>query len=497
MRGDASTQEHAQIQIFNMKTQTITRHAAAGVKFFAAALAAAGISTAAFAEGYQINSLSAKQIGMGHTGIAMKLGAESMFFNPAGLAYMDKTMDLSASLSGIMATCTAKENGVKYTTDNNVATPLGVHAAFSIYDNLKAGVSFYTPYGSSINWTDNWPGSVLNQNVNLKVFTLQPTVSWAITPKLSIGAGAMISWGNVDLNKALVTPSTTDKAINALKMLGQLPAETPAFGNTSPASVNLKGSASVAVGLNAGVMYNISRQWTAGVSFRTEMKMKVKAGDAHVRYANAVAEQLLGSSLDLINEANFKAQMPCPWVLGLGVSYKPVDRLTLALDARLTGWKAYKRLDIEFLAEQLAPYNQNIVKKYRNAWCWSLGAQYALTNRFDARLGLMIDTTPVNKDYYNPETPGMTKIEPTVGISFRPIPGLSIDVALMYIAGLGEKGATCEYSDLLGATMIQQLTAAGMPQQTIEQLGFRPTGRFTADYSLHAFTPSIGFSYSF
>lgn len=466
-------------------------------KFIVAALAVASVCGTAKAEGYQINSLSAKQIGMGHTGIALKLGAESMFFNPAGMAYMDKTLDLSGSVTGIMPTCTATVDGVDYTTDNGVSTPIGVHAAFSIYDNLKGGISFYTPYGSSINWTDNWPGAVLNQNVNLKVFTIQPTLAWAITPKFSIGAGAMISWGTVDLNKGLVTSETTDKAIAALKTLGQLPEETPAFGSTTPASVNLNGKADMVVGFNIGAMYNITENLTVGASYRSQMKMKVKAGDAHVKYANALAQGILGESLDLINEANFKAEMPCPWVMGLGVSYKPVDRLTLAFDARLTGWHAYKRLDIEFLAEQLTPYNQNIAKKYKNSWCYSLGGQYAVTDRFDARLGLMIDTSPVNDKYYNPETPGMTKIEPTVGLSFRPIPSLSIDLAFMYVAGLGVDNASCEYTDLLGATMINKLTNAGVPSSVIEGMGFRPTGTFTADYKLHAFIPSIGISYSF
>lgn len=466
-------------------------------KILVSALAAIAVCATANAEGYQINSLSAKQIGMGHTGIALKLGGESMFFNPAGMAYMNKTLDLSGSVTGIMPTCTATVDGVDYETDNGVSTPIGVHAAFSIYDNLKGGIAFYTPYGSAINWTDNWPGAVLNQNVNLKVFTIQPTLAWAITPKFSVGAGAMISWGTVDLNKGLVTAATTDKAIGALKALQMLPAETPTFGTTTPASVNLNGKADMVVGFNIGAMYNIDEQWTVGASYRSQMKMKVKAGDAYVKYANQVAQDILGESLDLINEANFKAEMPCPWVMGLGVSYKPTDRLTLAADARLTGWHAYKQLDIEFLAEQLTSYNQHIPKKYKNSWCYSLGAQYAVTDRFDARLGLMVDTSPVNKNYYNPETPGMTKIEPTVGLSFRPLPELSIDLAFMYVAGLGVDNASCEYNDLLGATMIQKLTAAGLPQQVIDGFGFKPTGTFSADYKLHAFIPSIGISYSF
>lgn len=58
----------------------------------------------AFAEGYQVNTLSARQSGMGHVGTGMKLGAESMHFNPAGMAFMDKTIDISVGVTAIAAT---------------------------------------------------------------------------------------------------------------------------------------------------------------------------------------------------------------------------------------------------------------------------------------------------------------------------------------------------------------------------------------------------------
>lgn len=460
-------------------------------KFISVAFAAfIGIGSA-MAEGYQINTLSAKQLGMGHTGISLPLGGESMFFNPAGMGFLDKTIDISASVTGIQPTCTATVGDKEYETDCQMSTPFNIAAAFSIYPNLKAGISVYTPYGSSIDWTQNWPGAVLTQKVNLKVFTVQPTFAWRPIDKLSIGAGLMVSWGTVDLNKGLVPASTMDMAIGVLKAMGQLPEGTPAFGETTPASVNLNGKSQLAVGVNLGAQYEIDDRWRVGASWRSQMGMKVKAGEASVEYANQIAQGVLGGTLDLLNEANFKAQMPCPWVFGLGVSYKPIDRLIIALDGRLTGWHAYKRLDIEFLAEQLRPYDQHIDKKYSNSWCFSLGGQFAVTDRFDARLGLMLDTTPVNDAYYNPETPGMTKVEPTVGLSFRPVKGLSVDLAFMYIHGCGAKNTSCEYNDLLGAKMLNDYGALA------QQMGFKATQTFRADYKLHAFAPSIGVSYSF
>lgn len=429
------------------------------------------------AEGYQVNTLSAKQNGMGHTGVALKLGSESQIFNPAGLAWLEDALEVSGSLTAIFATATAKlPDGSEYQTDNTAATPVSANVAFSIYDEFKAGISFYTPYGSSINWTDNWPGAVLNQSVTLKTYTLQPTLAWkpSFIKGLSVGAGMMITWGSVDLNKGLVSPSSLDKIIQA----SGLP--LPPFGNTVPASVNLNGTANVAVGANVGIMYDINEQWTVGVNYRSKMTMKVKSGMAKLKYANAVAESVLESQLGVLNQSQFKAEMPCAAVYTFGVSYRPIKPLVISFDAQLTGWNAYRQLDIEFLDSQLEPFNQHIEKNYSNSWTFHLGAEYGLTGRFDLRAGVMVDTSPVNKDYYNPETPGMTKIEPSVGFSFRPLKNFSIDAALLYVAGLGADDRSCPYIDLLAA-------AAGTD----------PAKEFAADYSVHAFIPSIGFSLSF
>lgn len=61
-------------------------------KLFLSLLASVTLSSA-FAEGYQVNVLSTKQTGMGHVGTGMKLGAESMHFNPAGLVYLNGHID--------------------------------------------------------------------------------------------------------------------------------------------------------------------------------------------------------------------------------------------------------------------------------------------------------------------------------------------------------------------------------------------------------------------
>lgn len=449
---------------------------------FVQALFAMTINAAA--EGYQINTLSARQNGMGHTGTALKLGSESMIFNPAGLTSLDKAVEVTGSFTAIFATASATlEDGQKFTTDNTPSTPLSASIGFSIYDNLKAGVAFYTPYGSGINWTDNWPGAVLNQSVSLKTFTFQPTLAWQPFKGLSIGAGLMITWGNVNLNKGLVEPSSFNTLQKALIMTGQLPADSYIdYGPTTiPASINLDGKSNVAFGVNVGVMYDINKQWTVGFNYRSKMSMKVKTGCASLKYANTQSQMILDNIIGLLNQSQFSAEMPCAAIYNFGVSYRPTDKWTVAFDAQLTGWNSYKQLDIEFNDMALTAYNQHIVKNYRNSWTFHLGAEYNLTNRLDLRAGMMIDTTPVNKEYYNPETPGATKIEPSVGLSFKPLPNFSIDASFMYVAGLNANNRSCTYNDII-----------------LSQVHGQPVYQtFEADYNVHSFCPSIGFTLNF
>ncbi len=485
--------------------------------------AMATVALGASAEGYQVNSLSAKQNGMGHTGTALKLGAESMFFNPGALTFMDKTFEVSGSITATASHARATIDGKDYTTDSKISTPLNIAAAFRIYDNLYGGLMFYTPYGSSINWTKNWPAAVLNQSVDLKVYAVQPTMSWRLTPNFSIGAGIVVAWGSVNLNKGLVDAGQLDQLMqlnaagNKLKNLlmgEQLPEQFPVFGNVSPASAHLTGNSQVAVGFNVGAFYDINAKWSVGLTFRSKMDMHVKAGVVEVDYANEFAEQILQAELNNLNSTNFDASMPCPWVLAAGVSFKPIEKLTLAFDAQLNGWKTYKSLDIAF-AEQ-SQFDQHLVKDYKNATTWHLGGQYAVTPRLDLRAGLMVDFTPCNKQHYNPETPGTTRILPGAGLSFRPIKGLSIDFAFNYLTGLKVKGAKGEYDNFLaakydeglatynatlatpvapGVTVGQYLAAQGIEMPQFQPMQKKCT--IIGDYKIHAFIPSIGFSYSF
>ncbi len=483
-------------------------------KVLAAAVAALAALSAA-AEGYQVNSFSARQTGMGHTGVALKLGAESQLFNPAAMAFTDKTLDVSAGMSAIKASAYCKHEGTQWETSNKISTPFNFAASFHVYEELYAGITLYTPYGSSINWGKAWPGATLSESVSLQVFTVQPTLAWRASEKFSIGAGLMISWGNVNLSKGLLTWDMASKlgdiAWQAAALQSQLipgspnpgekPAE-PADKNSPPASVNLSGTSDLALGFSVGLMYNINEKWTLGASLRSEMDMKVKKGDAAVSYdASPFLQNVLRESLDEMSSTNFSASMPCPYVFTVGAAYRPLGNLEIAADVQLNGWASYDYLDIKFAG--LSKFDQKIKKNYRDAMTFHLGAQWGVTRKLDLRAGLMVDLSPCDTDYYNPETPAMTKIEPSIGLTFRPTKRLAIDLAFMYIKGMGVKGATGRidqksFAQAYSAAVDKYnsvVTPLGLP--AYPKADVPETVDFKADYAVHAIVPAIGLSYSF
>ncbi|MGL5561447.1 MAG: OmpP1/FadL family transporter [Tannerellaceae bacterium] len=430
------------------------------MKKLVALVSASFISFSAMAEGYQVNLQSAKQAGMGHVGVAMPLGAESMHFNPAGLTSIKGSIDLSAGVSGVFTNAEYQNGDIKAKADNGVSTPMYAYAGFRIYDNLAAGISVTTPYGSGLNWGKDWVGAHLVQDIELKSFSIQPTIAYRPIEGLSFGAGLMIMTGDVSISRALLPKGA----------LGPL---NPDLSDVVPVSATLSGKSKIGVGFNVGVMYDINEKFTVGASYRSKVKMKVKEGTAELSYASEAIKKLLEATgkVPPLDQGIFAAQMPMPSNFNIGVTYRPTDRWTVSGEVQFVGWAAYDSLNIKFSENVLGGYDIKAEKNYKNTRIYRIGTEYKTTERLDLRLGAYFDESPVRSDLYNPETPGMNKLGLTCGFSFRPIPRLSIDGAFTYTHGFKRHGS---YPDPASAGKV-----------------------FEGEYKVSAYTPTLGLSYTF
>jgi len=440
-----------------------------------------------FAESYQINTLSAKQMGMAHTGAGMKLGSESMHFNPGGLGFLNKTLDISAGATFIIPEVEVWVNGKK-TVNDKLGTPLYVYAASNITDWLSAGVSFTTPYGNSADYGKDWAGAGILQDISLAVYAVQPTVAFKPISQLSIGAGPAIYFGSFEQSKALVAPGQLNALMSSsLAMAPKVQDIVDKYKNKSAVSATFSGDADVAVAVNAGIMYDILYDKLAlGVAYRSEAKMKVAKGKTEINYVDKTdidhLNQISGGKavpIPPIDQDNFKAELPLPANLNTGVSFRPIESLLLAFDWQWVFWGTYKKLELNFdntyVTKDAAgnPTKSMVSKKnYHDTFAYRLGAQYTVIDQLDVRCGVYYDESPVDDDYLTPESPSTDKLGGTIGFSFRPISSLSIDASLLRSVALPGRDAT-----------------SGSNKDKTDGLNGR--------YEVTAWVPSVGLSYSF
>ncbi len=426
------------------------------------------------AEGYQLNTQSARQLGMGHLGTALKLGGESMLFNPAGLSYMDGKVDLSLGATAIFSKVKFTSGNYNAETDNPIGTPLFGYAGFKITDKFYAGISVTNPAGNSLVWPDNWSGSTYIQNISLKVFSVQPTISYKFSEKLSLGVGLMADFGSMDMSKGIMPVGSI------AAFLPLVPAQYQTVINNnlnvSPLSMNLTGKSGVDLGFNIGILYSPNDRLSIGLSYRSKVMMKLNNGDASISYGSPELQTLFAmlsqspnfpaavKGAMMLDGAQFDAQLPIPSNTNLGIAWKATDKMLLSAELQYVGWKAYDTLSIVF-----PNVSMNSPKNFSNTMIYRVGAEFYCTPKFTTRVGFIYDNTPSDLTLYTPDSPGSDKISVTTGFTYKPVKFMDIDFAFQYNHGVKTNGKYVQNNVIL----------------------------FGGDYKTTAFLPSLGLRFKF
>ena len=358
------------------------------------------------AGGYQVNLASQRQIGMGHTGTGLETGTASIFFNPGAMSYLRQN-GVTIGASGIISKIAYRApepGGATAQTDNPLGTPFQFYGVYSISDKLKAGLGVYTPYGSTVNWGDEWNGRFGLNELSLEAIYIQPTVSYQVTDKLGIGVGFVYAVGGVNLQRNIPVQN-----------------QSGAYGKAE-----LDGSAS-GIGFNAGIFFKPSEKLSLGINYRSKVDMEVSDGD--VSFTNIPG----ALSTRFPAGTQFDAKLPLPATLSLGVGFMPTEALTLAVDISHVGWSAYKSLRFDYSQDvNGAAYSEN-ARNYEDAFIYRIGAEYKVGDALALRAGAYLDQTPVESGYLTPETPDADSRGLSVGLGYAVSDNFSIDASFLYV----------------------------------------------------------------
>ncbi len=407
-------------------------------------LALAG--STAFAGGYRVSIQGQKQLAMGHTGVAVVNSAEVAFFNPAGMVYLDKKFNLSVGGNALFANVKFQNSTYNWTAESkNVGTPFSVYATYKLNDWLTAGLAVYTPYGSAVDWDQDWEGSHLVNNIDLQAIFVQPSISVRIGEHFSVGGGPIYATGSVNFNRNLsMNPLLSDSEGN-------------------PTDVTLDAKGITAWGYTAGFMFNPTDKLRLGMNYRSEIIMEARDGDAN--YDDT-------PSFNPLANTKFDADLPLPAELTVGLSYEVTNKWLVAFDYNRTMWSVYKALDVKFAngTESLNPRN------YQNSSTYRFGTQYKANDKFTFRAGMYFDESPVQDGYFAPETPRNDSMGYTGGLTYQVNSKLGVDFSFLYLH-FDEIDNSYNYST--------------------DPISGQPNPDFGGTYKSVVFSPGIGITYGF
>ena len=362
------------------------------------------------AGGFQVNLQGQRQTGMGHTGTGLLLDNASIFFNPGAVSFLDSLRGIYGGASFIIPRITYLEPSPgTYVSHikNHTGTPLTLYAVLKFKKSAKwnVGLGVYNPFGSRVQWPDDWKGQFLIREIDLKTFFIQPTVSYKLNDKLGIGVGFVYATGSFSLRKGIPVQDLTGK-----------------YGEGV-----LEGKAS-GYGFNAGIYFKANEKWSFGLDYRSQVNVKVSDGTADFTVASSLAEYFPSTS--------FSTQLRLPQTISLGVGYKATEKLTFALDVNYVGWQSYDSLVIDFADNTDKLDDIHSPRMYENSFIYRLGAQYSLNTKWVVRAGCYFDATPVKAGYTTPETPDANKIGITAGATFNFTKNIHLNASLLYIDGM-------------------------------------------------------------
>lgn len=368
------------------------------------------MASVTIAGGFQINLQGQKQTGMGHAGTGLCMDNASILFNPGAMSFLDSLRGFTLGASFIMPRTTYLEPFPGTYTSNiekNTGTPITLYAVYKFKKSAKwnVGLGVYNPFGSKVQWPDDWKGQFLIREIDLKTFFIQPTVSYKLNDKIGLGVGFVYATGTFALRKGVPIQDT--------------------LGNYGEGTLDGKASG---YGFNAGIYFKANEKLSIGFDYRSQVNVSVDGGSAEFTVPSSVS--------NYFPTTTFSTGLSLPQVATLGLGYKFNSKLTMALDVNFIGWKSYDSLIIDFAENTDKLKDIHSAREYQNSYIFRLGAQYELNEKWSARLGAYYDMSPVKAGYLTPETPDADKIGITAGATFKVTKKIFVDASLLYIEGL-------------------------------------------------------------
>lgn len=343
--------------------------------------------------------------GMGNAfagGGAVAEDASTIFFNPAGMTYVQGTQFAGAihlikptaefndqgSVKGI-----GRPSGGKGGDAGDLSLVPNFYYKMDLTDNVKFGLGVNAPFGLKTEYDKDWIGRFQAIKSELKTININPAVAFKINDQLSVGAGISAMWAQAELTSAvnLVTSERTSK---------------------------VKGD-DWGFGFNLGAIYQVNEDTRLSVAYRSKVQQHLD-GDVRFSISNGPTPN-----------GNVAADITLPETFSVSAFSRLNDKWDLMGDLTWTRWSQFQELAV--IRSNGTNLGMPTTENWDNTLRYSIGASYHYSDAIKLRAGIAYDQEAIKNQYRTARIPGNDRKWLSVGAGWQVAPNSKLDVGYAHL----------------------------------------------------------------
>ncbi|RTZ63702.1 MAG: hydrocarbon degradation protein [Aquificaceae bacterium] len=415
------------------------------------------LSSAASAAGFAIIENSASGMGKAFAGAsAVAEDTSTIWFNPSGMSYLSEhnggKAEISSTLHIVAADVDFKDkgsappaslgaatnNGVKKSKHTNIGVVPNLYYMRPINDRMNFGIAINAPFGSKVEYDNNWVGRYQATKTDLKSININPSLSWKVNDKLSLGAGVSAQYVEVSLASAVDSAGACRKVGVAVATKTNSTSLIDYCNKTYPKAAQVENDTQAVIegdgigyGFNVGLLYQPSDVTRIGLSYRSKISHSL-TGKAKFDVNAGLLPVIAQTGINNFTNRDIKASLDLPDSLSLSLAHKFNSRLELLGDITWTGWSSFNELLITEKAT--GKEVSRVPEKWQDVTRISLGANYQYNDKLTLRTGIALDEEPIpSARYRTPRIPGNDRKWLSVGAGYKLNKKMSLDVGYSHL----------------------------------------------------------------
>lgn len=393
-------------------------------------------SSSVFASGFALIEQSVSSMGTAYAGAgSISQDASTVFFNPASMSRLEGRQ-LSAGLHVVVPESDFTGSAA-YNPSHPVFNPPSPAAGFNgvpvqpgadndtdggetgyvphftyvqdINNQWKFGLSVNVPFGLRTEYGTGWVGRYSAIESEITSINLNPTLSFKVDERTTIGFGVSAMYASLDLKNAV------DVGLNATLAGAPIPGWIPGtstFDAIAEIDVDDWG-----YGWNVGALFEPTEHTRYGLAYRSEVEVEL---DGDLSSTNQTA----------IPNTSARVDASLPDTLLLSAYHELNPQWSVMADIMWTQWSK-----IDALVARFGSGSTNTIPlKWDDSMRYAIGASYKHSDQWTYRTGIALDETPVPSQEFRPAAlPDEDRLWLTLGAGYQYSKQLGFDFGYAHL----------------------------------------------------------------